>query len=111
MKAFFNSHQYIKQMRETSFIQQKKDKWKEVEKTLAKESKDPDQLKDAFVGFSGDNILSDAIDDRSVSLCDKANDRSASFCDRECSHFKKSDCSLAFFYMKSTTVASLSLTI
>ncbi len=41
-------------MRETSFIKQKKDKWKSVEAALNKESKDPDQLKEAFIQITDD---------------------------------------------------------
>ncbi len=41
-------------MRETSFIKQNKEKWKEFEKILAHKDKDPDKLNDLFVQITDD---------------------------------------------------------
>ena len=41
-------------MRETSFIKQNKDKWKEFEHDLNKENADPDKLSDLFIQITDD---------------------------------------------------------
>lgn len=41
-------------MRETSFIEQNKEKWKEFEKVLDRQYKDPDKLNDLFVQITDD---------------------------------------------------------
>ena len=41
-------------MRETNFIKQNKEKWKEFERTLAYNDKDPDKLNDLFVQITDD---------------------------------------------------------
>ena len=41
-------------MRETSFIKQNQEKWKEFEKILEKNAKDPDKLNDLFVQITDD---------------------------------------------------------
>ena len=41
-------------MRETNFIKQNKEKWKEFERTLAHNDKDPDKLNDLFVQITDD---------------------------------------------------------
>ena len=41
-------------MRETSFIKQNKEKWKEFESILEKKDKDPDKLNDLFIQITDD---------------------------------------------------------
>ena len=41
-------------MRETNFINQNKEKWKELERTLQLGKKDPDKLNDLFVKITDD---------------------------------------------------------
>ena len=41
-------------MRETSFIKQNKEKWKEFEQDLDKENVDPDKMSDLFIQITDD---------------------------------------------------------
>jgi hypothetical protein len=43
-------------MRETSFIKQNKEKWKEIEQDLNNENVDPDKMSDLFIQITDDLI-------------------------------------------------------